>query len=129
MAEIKDRSRRFVGGSSLLMIFAVLCLTVFALLAVGSARSAARLSDASADACAAYYSADVKAEEIFARIREGNIPDGVTADGGNVYSYSVAISDGLDLSVSVRQNEDGGWTVVSRRTVSRLDDGAFEFGS
>ena len=36
-----------VGGSSLLTVFAVLCLTVFALLSLATVQADARLSDAS----------------------------------------------------------------------------------
>ena len=39
-----------IGGSSLLVIFAVLCLTVFALLSLSTVQAGDRLSDASADA-------------------------------------------------------------------------------
>ena len=39
-----------VGGSSLLVIFAVLCLTVFAMLALSTVQANGRLSDASAEA-------------------------------------------------------------------------------
>ena len=42
-----------VGGSSLLVIFAVLCLTVFALLGLSTVRADGRLSDASAKAVSA----------------------------------------------------------------------------
>ena len=37
-----------IGGSSLLVIFAVLCLTVFALLSLSTVQADNRLSDASA---------------------------------------------------------------------------------
>ena len=42
-----------VGGSSLLVIFAVLCLTVFALLCLAQMQAGQRLSKASAEAVAA----------------------------------------------------------------------------
>ncbi len=48
-----------VGGSSLLIIFAVLCLTVLAMLSLSTARNNDQLSRASADSVAAYYAADV----------------------------------------------------------------------
>ena len=49
-----DKKHRFsfpaVGGSSLLVIFAVLCLTVFALLGLSTVQAGQRLSNASAEA-------------------------------------------------------------------------------
>ena len=51
-----------VGGSSLLVIFAVLCLTVFALLTLSTAAADSRLSQDAADAVEAYYQADSQAE-------------------------------------------------------------------
>ena len=51
-----------VGGSSLLVIFAVLCLTVFALLGLSTVQADGRLSGASAEAVSAYYAADCRAE-------------------------------------------------------------------
>ena len=55
-----------VGGSSLLVIFAVLCLTVFALLGFSTVQADMRLSDESAEAVSEYYEAELQAETIFA---------------------------------------------------------------
>lgn len=67
-----------VGGSSLLVIFAVLCLTVFAMLSL------------------------TQAQEILAQLRAGERPDGVTAEGEGVFSYACPISDAQTLEVRVR---------------------------
>lgn len=76
-----NKKQRFsppmVGGSSLLVIFAVLCLTVFAMLSLGTVLASERLSAASVKAVADYYEADYRAEEIFARLRAGQMPEGV----------------------------------------------------
>ena len=106
-----------VGGSSLLVIFAVLCLTVLAMLSLSTARSSAELSRASADAAAAYYEADAQAEEILARLRGGETPEGVTSGGDGTYEYEVPISQTQALSVCVRAAEDG-WTVLRWKAVS-----------
>lgn len=106
-----------VGGSSLLVIFAVLCLTVLAMLSLSTARSSAELSRASADAAAAYYEADARAEEILARLRGGETPEGVTSGGDGTYEYEVPISQTQALSVCVRAAEDG-WTVLRWKAVS-----------
>ena len=55
---------------ALLMAFAVLCLTVFALLSL-------------------------------ARLRGGEMPEGVTSMGGNLYAYSCPVSDRQQLEVEV----------------------------
>lgn len=112
------RQERFspppVGGVSLLVVFAVLCLTVFALLALTTVRADQRLADASAKAVSDYYAADCQAQEILARLRNGECPEGVTFSNG-VWLYGVAssgsgplwadyavpISDTQELQVSV----------------------------
>ena len=106
-----------VGGSSLLVIFAVLCLTVLAMLSLSTARSNAELSRASADAAAAYSAADAQAEEILARLRGGETPEGVISGGDGTYQYEVSISQTQALSVCVRAAEDG-WTVLRWKAVS-----------
>ena len=94
-----------IGGSSLLVIFAVLCLTVFALLGLSTVQADGRLSDASANAVSAYYTADCRAEEILAQLRGGEIPEGVQVSG-DVYSYMCPILDTSALQVSVRVQGD-----------------------
>ena len=89
-----------VGGSSLLVIFAVLCLTVFALLGLSTVQADTRLSDASAEAISAYYTADCEAEAILARLRSGETVDGVEVDG-SLYSYSCPVSENQTLFVTV----------------------------
>ncbi len=76
--EKKRFSPPAVGGSSLLVIFAVLCLTVFALLSMSTVQADKRLSDASAETVKGYFDADSAAEAILARLRRGEVPDGVT---------------------------------------------------
>ncbi|MBQ3009862.1 MAG: hypothetical protein IJD81_01580 [Oscillospiraceae bacterium] len=92
-----------VGGSSLLVIFAVLCLTVFALLGLSTVQADGRLSDISALAVTDYYTADSMAEEILAQLRSGEIPDGV-AERDGVYTYACRISDTGELQVAVKIN-------------------------
>ena len=105
-----------VGASSLLVIFAVLCLTVFALLSVSTVQADRRLSDKAADAVADYYAADCQAEEIFAQLRQGEVPLEVTVSG-SVYAYTCAISENQDLQVEVERTETG-WKVLRWQAVS-----------
>lgn len=102
-----------VGGSSLLVIFAVLCLTVFALLGLSSVQANGRLSDASAQAVSGYYTADCQAEAILSRLRAGELPEGVTVSDG-LYT---SISDTQTLAVEVRL-DGADWTVLRWQAVS-----------
>ena len=86
------------GSSALMVIFAVLCLAVFAVLALSGALAGQRLENASAESITAYYEADAEAEAMLAQIRGGDIPDGVEKDG-NVYSWSCPIGNTRQLLV------------------------------
>ena len=79
-----------VGGVSLLVVFAVLCLTIFDLLGLATVQADRRLADASAKAVADYYAADSEAQEILARLRTGEMPAGV-AESNGIYSYTCGI--------------------------------------
>ena len=114
-----------VGGSSLLVIFAVLCLTVFALLSLSTVQAGGRLSEASAQAVADYYEADRAAEEIFARLRAGEQPDCVTETDG-VYAYTCPVSQTRQLRVELLQDGED-WTVLRWQTESVADWEADEF--
>ena len=112
----KREQMPMVGGSSLLIIFAVLCLTVFALLGLSTVQADSRLSEISAQAAADYYAADSTAEEILAALRAGNVPDGVAADG-DYYSYTCPISETQELQVEVRVRADR-WEILRWQAVS-----------
>jgi hypothetical protein len=100
MAERRSFSPPPVGGSSLLVIFAVLCLTTFSLLSLSTVQADARLGDAAAQAVSGYYQADCQAETILAQLRQGQVPQGVTVDGDR-YTYACPISDSQTLAVEV----------------------------
>lgn len=121
------RQERFsppaVGGISLLVVFAVLCLTVFALLALTTAQANVRLADASARAVEEYYAADCKAQEILALLRGGERPEGVQISGV-IASYAVPLSDTQELQVDVALDSllsdtaADGYTVLRWQVVS-----------
>ena len=94
-----------VGGSSLLVIFAILCLTVFALLGLSTVQADKRLSDASAQAVEAYYAAEGHAQEILAQLRAGEMPAEVIQHGAR-YRYLCEISDTQALAVEVELQGD-----------------------
>lgn len=118
-----DKKNRFsfpaVGGSFLLTIFAVLCLTVFALLSLATAQADARLSDVSVEAAAAYYKADCAAEEILARLRAGELPEGVQQED-DLYRFVCPISDTQALEAVVRLDGTE-YTVLRWQAVSTVD--------
>ena len=114
--EVKRRfSPPAVGGSSLLVIFAVLCLTVFALLSLSTVQADGRLGDAAAAAVSDYYRADCQAETVLAQLRQGQMPEGVTVRDG-VCSYTCPISDTQELAVEVYL-EGADYTVLRWQTV------------
>ena len=90
-----------IGGSSLLVVFAVLCLSVFALLSLSTVQADSRLGIAAAESVSDYYAADSEAEQILAQLRQGIVPDNVLADG-NYYKYSCTISEVQRLDVEVQ---------------------------
>ena len=105
-----------LGGISLLVVFAVLCLTVFALLSLSTVRADERLSDASARAVRDYYAADGKAQEILARLRFGETPEEVWTDGA-LCGYAVPISDTQELQVEVEIRTTDDYTVLRWQAV------------
>jgi len=114
-----------VGGSSLLVVFAVLCLTVFALLGFSTVQAHKRLSDTGAEAVSQFYEADLQAETILAEIRGGKVPEAVTVEG-DLYSYECKISETQELQVEVRcsgsQWEVLRWMAVSTAKWEENDD-------
>ena len=108
-----------VGVSSLLVIFAVLCLTVFALLSVATVQADRALSDKAAAAVEGYYQADCAAETTLALLRAGQRPDGVNEVNG-IYCYTHPISDTQTLVVEVAV-EESGYEILRWQAVSVAD--------
>lgn len=104
-----------VGGSSLLTVFAVLCLAVFALLSLATVRAEQRLAEASAEAVAGWYRADCQAQEMFARLRGWERPEGIREEAGMYYS-SIPISHSQALELTLKQ-ESGRWQILRWQAV------------
>ncbi len=96
----EDFSISTLGGTSLMMIFAVLCLTVFAVLSLSTAKAGDQLSLGTQSAVEAYYAADNAAEEILSALRRGEYREDVQEEDG-VYSYRCPINERLSLYVAV----------------------------
>lgn len=89
-----------VGVVSLLVIFSVLCLTVFAMLAISTVQTDKILSAKAAEAVTGYYRADCEAEKTLAQLRSGEKPEYVVETDG-IYSYTHTISETQTLVVEV----------------------------
>jgi len=128
-----------VGTVSLVLIFAVLCLTVFAVLTLSTANAEKTMANRTADFVTSYYIADTNATIITAHIlesyRSGTFPEegsidasffGVPltaepCDSDILYvSFIYKVNDVLNLSVKLRLSE-GCETVLVWRLVSSLD--------
>ncbi len=119
----ETQSAPLLGGSSLLAIFGVLCLTVFALLSLTSVTARQRLSDSALTAVTAYYEADTQAEMIFARLRNGELPEEVTKEE-DIYRYECPITENRRLFVELKRNGET-WTVLRWQEVAQplaIDD-------
>lgn len=110
-----------IGGSSLLVIFGVLCLVIFSLLSLSTVLAESRLSEAAAQRTQQWYAADLKAQEMFARLRSGEMPDGVEQTEA-YYRYSVPVSENQTLQV-ILQETDNGWEVIVWQIVPHPEDG------
>ena len=120
-----NREDRFsppaAGGISLLVAFAVLCLTVFALLSLSTVQAQSRLADASLEAVADYYVADSEALRILALLLKGKVPEEVEYSDG-IYSYACPISETQTLEVEVRLLEER-YDIVRWQAVPDGQDG------
>ncbi len=124
-----------LGGSSLLVVFAVLALTVFALLSLSTVRADVRLGDATEKMVSSYYAADVKAQEILAKLRTGApLPEDVEFEATisdypdhseTIFSYSIPISDTQELQVEVLVKPDGSYQ-VRRWQAAAVGDWTFD---
>ena len=83
-----------VGSASIIMVFAVLCLTIFSVLSLTTAASDLRLSRRSAKSIADYYEAEFLAETKALEIND------LLKSGLSPYAFAA------DMEVDVKQQED-----------------------
>lgn len=108
------RSAVGLGGASLILIFSVLCLAVFSVLALAAANREQKLTDKRKTSTTAYYEADGKAVEIEAKLKtalsDGKPPDmvdGVTVTAsGDRLAYDCPIDERRSLSVILARDGD-----------------------
>ena len=94
------------GGSSLLVIFAVLVLTVLAVMGISAVTAETRLVQQTGQAIEDYYEADCQAEMVLAALRQGDVPGNVEERDG-VYWYTCKISQYRNLEAAVSVTDDG----------------------
>lgn len=102
-----------VGGASIVMVFSVLCLTIFAILSLVTARHALTLSTRAAGAVTDYYAADSLAVEIYDVLRASDaVPESVLdikvrSQGEDCMVYTVPIDGNQELCVLLRREAEG----------------------
>ena len=106
-----------VGGASLLVIFAVLCMTVFTMLALSTAQADQKQADNAAQAVSNYYAAELEAQKIYARLQAGEEAEGVEVEG-NVYRFGCPVSEHQTLEV-VLEKEGDAWRICSWQVVAQ----------
>lgn len=113
-----------IGTASLIVIFAVLSLTVFSMLALMTARNEKILAERTADNVQAYYEADTQAVHIRRAVEQaiqaGTMPDSV--DGialersEEEVRYTCPAGDSLKLAVVLALVPDGATRVRTWQT-------------
>jgi len=125
-----------VGTISLIMIFSVLCLTIFAMLTLSTSNAEKALADRTSSFVKGYYEADSKATKIRAQIYEsytqGVFPasiDGVDityehSGDITVAGYYCKVNDVQDLRVKLRLEQTGSYVLEWKTAYS--EDWAYD---
>lgn len=119
-----------IGLSTLLMIFTVLILTIFATLSYLQAKRNLNETDKIIESSVEYYDADYKASEIYNYLK-GNVNDESYMQekdisfSNNEYHYSVKINDKKYLDVVLTRHEDK--LVITKWQEVVLVDGDYEY--
>ncbi len=109
------------GAVSLVMIFCVLCLSVFAVLTLSTAMNEKRLSDLTAQRTAEYFEADCRAAEMISDLAAGREPGDVEiarteSDEGTLVEFSLPAGGDRTLMVQAVLDGRGGYRVLSWKT-------------
>ncbi|MCL2766521.1 MAG: hypothetical protein FWD21_02410 [Peptococcaceae bacterium] len=128
----KNSSGVSVGSISLLVIFLVLCMSIFSVLSLTTAKAGLRLAEKSALSVAGYYSADFACTEKIQQLRDmmdlgagaAEIADASERLGGRVVQwgdavhieFSQQIMPGQELQVELAA-ADGRLSIIKWRSV------------
>jgi len=110
-------SRGGIGSASMVLVFAVVCLTIFTVISFVSALTEQSLIEAEVRLVKAYYAADTLAEQILAEILASDEPPenilGIEIAAywdwdtfAEIVSFIAPISDNKELYVNVSISED-----------------------
>ena len=115
-----------IGGASIILIFAVLCMTIFSLISLQTALAGQNLATAQEKYIKDYYNADTQAEHVLAEIINAVVvPDnigGIDITTGydehlraETYAFSCTVNDTKELYVKAAVKRDACdilvWTV------------------
>lgn len=119
-----------IGLSTLLMIFTVLILTIFATLSYLQAKRNLNETDKIIESSVEYYDADYKASEICNYLKENANDESYMQEkdisfSNNEYHYSVKINDKKYLDVVLTRHEDE--LVITKWQEVVLVDGNYEY--
>lgn len=125
-----------IGASSLLVVFLVLCLVIFAALSLTSAQNDASYSQRMANRRTTFYTACNQAEQLLDEIDsrleaqgpEADLSDlGVTAEDG-LLNFSVPLNDAQAIAVVLELTADGPhyYEILAYRIVSTVSQGEDE---
>ncbi|MBQ9947959.1 MAG: hypothetical protein IJO91_06175 [Oscillospiraceae bacterium] len=130
-----------IGYVSIMMVFAVICLTILAVLSFQAADSSNTLTQRNSQFTHEYYAADIKSKEILMQLdnaaleacdsgffedvfpelaeKIGDVSITPLMDGYSAY-YSIPLNNRLSLSVSVKftDDPDGRFEIQDWKTVS-----------
>jgi hypothetical protein len=120
------------GAASIMLVFSVLALTIFAVVSFVPALREEALMERELARVTAFYEADARAEEILSLILSGaNVPgeiDGVYIDFywdwdllAEIISFAYPINDTLDLFVAIAIDIDYNYQILEWR-VRHIDD-------
>lgn len=133
-----------VGYVSVMLIFAVICLTIFAVMSYKAAMSTDTFNDRSGEFLKQYYAADSKAKETLSKLDDAMQTargsmffeeefeeaaaalDGVSikkSPSGFSASFDVPINDRQTLAVSLRFDNNGKYTIEQWQNIDKgFDD-------
>ncbi|MBC8571366.1 hypothetical protein [Zongyangia hominis] len=95
-----------LGGSSILMVFVILCLTTFAVLSLVSSSADWNLTRRTAQSVTDYYAADGQAERVLSGANQ-NLQSAWETSGGGMDAYYQAAADSLCFCSGMPFTVDG----------------------
>lgn len=126
MSDKQDGISIGIGMSTFMMIFTVLCLTIFATLTYLQARHNQQETDKIIESTVAYYDADHTASKIYKELKTQYtdttfLEDNGIEKEGNTYSYTVSISENRELKVTIEENE-GKLNIIQWQEIAQSND-------